>query len=102
MKLWQEAKAQVPESNVTLLSAAVDAMSLNRSKVMIEKLELAKDLIESLAARKIGGTGYLILSSEENDLVYEIFNNDYIIRNDQSSVDMKLPFDVMMSLREVS
>ena len=59
---------------------------------MIEKLELAKDLLESLAARKIGGTGYQ-LSSEENDLAYEIFN-DYIMRNDQSSVDMKLPFDV--------
>ena len=61
---------------------------------MIEKLELAKDLIESLAARKIGGTGYQ-LSSEENDLAYEIFN-DYIMRNDQSSVDMKLPFDVSL------
>lgn len=57
-------------------------------------LELAKDIRESLAARKIGGTGYQ-LSSEENDLAYEIFN-DYIMRNDQSSVDMKLPFDVSL------
>lgn len=63
-------------------------------------LELAKDIRESLAARKIGGTGYQ-LSSEENDLAYEIFN-DYVMRNDQSNVDMKLPFDVIQSLREVS
>jgi len=63
-------------------------------------LELAKDIRESLAAHKIGGTGYQ-LSSEENDLAYEIFN-DYVMRNDEASVDVELPFDVMMSLREVS
>ena len=67
---------------------------------MIEKLELAKDLLESLAARKIGGIGYQ-LSSEENDLAYEVFN-DYIARNDEASVDVKLPFDVIQSLKEVS
>lgn len=67
---------------------------------MIEKLELAKDLLESLAARKIGGTGYQ-LSSEENDLAYEIFN-DYVMRNELKGVDMKLPFEVVLSLREVS
>ena len=66
---------------------------------MIEKLELAKDLLESLAARKIGGTGYQ-LSSEENDLAYEIFN-DYVMRNELKGVDMKLPFEVIQSLREV-
>ena len=63
-------------------------------------LELAKDIRESLAAHKIGGTGYQ-LSSEENDLVYEILN-DYIARNDEASVDVKLPFDVIQSLKEVS
>ena len=67
---------------------------------MIEKLELAKDLLESLAARKIGGTGYQ-LSSEENDLAYEIFN-DYVMRNELKGVDMKLPFEVVLILREVS
>ena len=67
---------------------------------MTEKLEQAKDLLESLAARKIGGIGYQ-LSSEENDLAYEIFN-DYIARNDEASVDAKLPFDVIQSLGEVS
>ena len=63
-------------------------------------LEQAKDLLESLAARKIGGTG-IELNSEETDLAYEIFNN-YVMRNDEASVDVKLPFEVLKSLREVS
>ena len=63
-------------------------------------LELAKDIRESLAARKIGGTG-IELNSEETDLAYEIFNN-YVMRNDEASVDVKLPFEVLQSLREVS
>ena len=67
---------------------------------MTEKLEQAKDLIESLAARKIGGAHY-IMSSEEVELAYEVFN-DYIARNDEASVDVELPFDVIQSLREVS
>ena len=67
---------------------------------MIEKLELAKDLLESLAARKIGGTG-IELNSEEVELAYEVFN-DYIARNDEASVDVKLPFDVIQSLGEIS
>ena len=67
---------------------------------MIEKLELAKDLIESLAARKIGGTG-IELNSEEAELAYEIFN-DYIVRNDEAGVDVELPFDVIQSLGEIS
>jgi len=33
---------------------------------MTEKLEQAKDLLESLAARKIGGTGYLMNREEVN------------------------------------
>ena len=67
---------------------------------MTEKLEQAKDLLESLAARKIGGTG-IELNSEETELAYEIFN-DYIMRNDEASVDAKLPFEIKLSLREVS
>ena len=63
-------------------------------------LELAKDIRESLAARKIGGTG-IELNSEEVELAYEVFN-DYIARNDEASVDVKLPFEVIQSLREVS
>ena len=61
---------------------------------MIEKLEQAKDLLESLAARKIGGTG-IVLNGEEVDLAYEVFN-DYIMRNDEANVDVKLPFDVSL------
>ena len=63
-------------------------------------LELAKDIRESLAARKICGAHY-IMSSEEVELAYEIFN-DYIMRNDEASVDVKLPFDVIQSLKEGS
>ena len=63
-------------------------------------IELAKDLLESLAARKIGGTG-IELNSEEVDLAYEVFN-DYVARNEVKGVDVKLPFDVIQSLKEVS
>jgi len=64
---------------------------------MTEKLEQAKDLIESLAARKIGDAHY-IMSSEEVELAYEVFN-DYIARNDEASVDVKLPFDVSLGAK---
>ena len=57
-------------------------------------IELAKDLIESLAARKIGGTG-IELNSEETELAYEIFN-DYVERNEVKGVDVKLPFEVSL------
>ncbi|OAL81567.1 hypothetical protein AY606_02195 [Acinetobacter sp. SFB] len=63
-------------------------------------LEQAKDLLESLAARKIGDTGYE-LSGEEVELAYEVFN-DYVMRNEVKGVDVKLPFDVILSLGEVS
>ena len=63
-------------------------------------LELAKDIRESLSARKIGGAHY-IMSSKEVELAYEVFN-DYIILNDEASVDVVLPFDVIQSLGEVS
>lgn len=67
---------------------------------MIEKLEQAKDIRESLAARKIGGTGTQF-NSEETELLYHIVD-DYISRNDEASVDVKLPFEVLQSLKEVS
>ncbi len=66
---------------------------------MTEKLERAKDLIESLAARKIGGTA-IELNSEEAKLAYEVFN-DYVERNELKGVDVKLPFTILQSLREV-
>lgn len=65
---------------------------------MTEKLEQIKDIRESLAARKIGGTG-IELNSKEVDLVYEIFN-DYVMRNDEASVDVELPFEVIQILKE--
>ena len=67
---------------------------------MTEKLEQAKDLIESLAARKIGGTG-IELNSEDVDLAYEVLN-DYVMRNELKGVDVKLPFTILQSLWEVS
>lgn len=65
---------------------------------MTEKLEQIKDIRESLAARKIGSTG-IELNSEEVDLVYEILN-DYVMRNDEASVDVELPFEVIQILKE--
>ena len=62
-------------------------------------LEQVKDLLESLAARKIGGTG-IELNSEEAELAYEVFN-DYVERNELKGVDVKLPFTILQSLREV-
>ena len=64
---------------------------------MTEKLEQAKDLIESLAARKIGGTGSQF-DSEETEQLYHIVN-DYIARNDEASVDVKLPFEVSLGAK---
>ena len=63
-------------------------------------LELAKDIRESLAARKIGGTG-IELNSEEAELAYEVFN-DYVMRNEVKGVGVKLPFTILQSLKEVS
>ena len=63
-------------------------------------LEQAKDLLESLAARKIGGTGYL-MNGEEAELANEVFN-DYVARNELKGVDVKLPFTILQSLGEVS
>ena len=68
---------------------------------MTEKLEKIKDIRESLAARKIGGAR-CIMSSEEVELAYEVFN-DYIARNDKAFVDVfGLPESVVKSLKEVS
>lgn len=57
-------------------------------------LEQAKNILESLAARKIGGAHY-IMSSEEVELAYEVFN-DYVMRNEVRGVDVKLPFVVSL------
>jgi hypothetical protein len=57
-------------------------------------IEKAKNLLESLAARKIGGAHY-IMSSEEVDLAYEAIN-DYVARNEPQGIDVKLPFVVCL------
>lgn len=75
-------------------------LSKLKGRNMTEKLEQAKDLLESLAARKIGGAHY-IMNSEEVDLAYEVFN-DYVARNELKGVDVKLPFTILQSLKEVS
>lgn len=67
---------------------------------MTEILEQAKDIRESLAARKIGGTGTQF-NSEETELLYHIVD-DYIARNDEPNLNVKLPFEVLQSLKEVS
>lgn len=61
-------------------------------------LESAKDLLESLSARKIGGIGFE-LSSQEVELTYVVLN-DYIVRNDEASVDVELPFDVSLGANQ--
>ena len=63
-------------------------------------LELAKDIRESLSVRVIGKAGSQF-NSEETEQLYHIVN-DYIARNDEASVDVELPFDVIQSLKEVS
>ena len=60
-------------------------------------LEQAKDLLESLAARKIGGIGFE-LNGQEADLAYEAIN-DYVMRNELKGVDVKLPFDVSLGAK---
>ena len=60
-------------------------------------IKLAKDLLESLAARKIGGA-HFIMSSKEVDLAYEAIN-DYVMRNELQGVDMKLPFEVSLGAK---
>ena len=60
-------------------------------------LEQVKDLLESLVARKISGIGFE-LSSQEVELTYVVLN-DYVVRNDEASVDVKLPFDVSLGAK---
>lgn len=59
-----------------------------------QELELAKDIRELLAPRVIGKTG-AELDSEEVAMLYHIVS-DFIFRNDEPSVDMKLPFEVSL------
>ena len=67
-----------------------------------EMVEVAKDLTEALAPYVISGTGAKMeLNSESINVIYHSLVG-FTSRNEQQNVDMKLPFSVVLSLREVS
>ena len=67
-----------------------------------EMVEVAKDLTEALAPYIISGDGAkLELNFKDVQVVYHSLVG-FTSRNEQSNVDMKLPFSVLQSLREVS
>lgn len=67
-----------------------------------EMVEIAKDLTEALAPYVISGMGAKMeLNSESIGVIYHSLVG-FTSRNEQPSVDMKLPFEVLQSLREVS
>lgn len=67
-----------------------------------EMVEIAKDLTEALAPYVISGKGAKMeLNSESVSVIYHSLVG-FTSRNEQSNVDMKLPFSVLQSLREVS
>ena len=67
-----------------------------------EMVEIAKDLTEALAPYVISGKGAKMeLNSESISVIYHSLVG-FTSRNEQSNVDMKLPFEVLQSLREVS
>lgn len=69
---------------------------------MPDLLEIAKDFTEDLAPHVISKTGTVkILNAEQVSALYHIAV-DYWMRNEEASVDVKLPFNVVMSLGEVS
>ena len=69
---------------------------------MTEILEIAKDFAEDLAPHVISQTGTVkTLTAEQVSAIYHIAV-DYWMRNKEASVDVKLPFTILQSLREVS
>lgn len=69
---------------------------------MTEILEIAKDFAEDLAPHVISQTGTVkTLTAEQVSALYYIAV-DFWMRNDEPSVNVKLPFEVIQSLREVS
>lgn len=67
-----------------------------------EMVEVAKDLTEALAPYVISGMGAKMeLNSESISVIYHSLVG-FTSRNEQSNVDMKLPFSVLRSLGEVS
>ncbi|OTG64380.1 hypothetical protein B9T25_13140 [Acinetobacter sp. ANC 4470] len=67
-----------------------------------QMVEVAKDLTEALAPFVISGAGAkLQLGSESINVIYHSLVG-FTSRNDQPSVDVKLPSAVIQSLKEVS
>ena len=68
---------------------------------MTEILEIAKDFAEELAPHVTSQTGTVKkLTAKQVSALYHIAV-DFWMRNDEASVDVKLPFEVLKSLREV-
>lgn len=69
---------------------------------MPDLLEIAKDFAEDFAPHVISKTGTVkTLTAKQVSALYHIAV-DYWMRNEEASVDVKLPFNVVMSLGEVS
>jgi hypothetical protein len=67
-----------------------------------QMVEVAKDLTEALAPYVISGKGAKMeLTSKDVNVIYHSLVG-FTSRNEQQNVDMKLPFSVLQSLREVS
>ena len=69
---------------------------------MTEIIEIAKDFAEDLAPHVTSQTGTVkTFTAEQVSALYHIAV-DFWMRNEEASVDAKLPFEVLQSLREVS
>ena len=69
---------------------------------MSKILEIAKDFAEDLAPYVISKTSTVkTLTAEHVSALYHIAV-DFWMRNDEPNVNVKLPFEVLKSLREVS
>ena len=67
-----------------------------------QMVEVAKDLTEALAPYIISGDGVkLELNSKDVNVIYHSLVG-FTSRNDEPNVNVKLPFEVLKSLREVS
>lgn len=67
-----------------------------------EMVEVAKDLTEALAPYVISGKGAKMeLNSESVSVIYHSLVG-FTSRNDEPNVNVKLPFSVLQSLKEVS
>ena len=69
---------------------------------MTEILEIAKDFAEDLTPHVISQTGTVkTFTAEQVSALYHIAV-DFLLLNEEASVDVELPIDVVKSLGEVS